>query len=216
MNTIMKDNPQSSESGHEKSITQQWIDQHCRLEKTILAWFIPFYILRRFHIEPHSGLGKSLIFFFYILVFLGLPLIVTAIFDEWALAPIEFWTVIAIVFGLVVGMSYNLYYGIGLNVCSIGHTVVDKDAIQRQIIWDKLWFNLRITGTVGALTSAVMLASLIYINRQTLNVVIPGGNLLVVGLISYLIGELACNNLLMCFEAHNFSRMEHALFRSIH
>ena len=213
MNTNLKDNPQSSEMRDEGSIAQQWIDQHCKLEKTILAWFIPFHILRRFHIKPHSGLGKSLIFIFYILVVLGLPLTITAIFDEWSLAPIGSWTVIAIIFGLVVGMSYNLYYGIGLNVCSISHTVVDQDAIQRQIIWDKLWFNMRIGGTVGALTSAVMLASLIYINRQTLNMVIPGGNLLVIGFLSYQIGELACNNLLMCFEARNFSDMEHALFR---
>ncbi len=201
MNTNLKDNPQNSESGHKESIIQQWIDQHCRLEKTILAWYIPFHILRRFHIDPHSRPGKSLIFVFYILVLLGLPLIVTAIFDEWAFAPIGTWAVIAIIFGLVVGMSYNLYYGIGLNVCSIGHTVVDKDAIQRQIIWDKFWFSLRIGGTIGALTSAVMLASLIYINRQTLSMVIPVGSLFFIGFLAYQIGELACNNLLMCFEA---------------
>jgi hypothetical protein len=213
MNTNWKDNSQRSESGREDSIAQQWIDQHCRLEKTILAWFIPFHILRRFHIEPQSGLGKSIIFIFFIIVFLGFPLTVTAIFDQWILAPIGPWTIIAIIFGLVVGMSYNLYYGIGLNVSSIGHTVIDKEAIHRQIIWDKLWFNLRICGTVGALTSVAMLASLTYINRQTPSVVIPVGSLLVIGFLSYQIGELACNNLLMCFEARNFSNMEHALFR---
>ena len=58
-----------------------------------------------------------------------------------------------------------------------------------------------------------MLASLTYINRQTPSVVIPVGSLLVIGFLSYQIGELACNNLLMCFEARNFSDMEHALFR---
>jgi uncharacterized protein YacL len=52
-----------------------------------------------------------------------------------------------------------------------------------------------------------------YINRQELSVVIPGGNLLVIGFLSYQIGELACNNLLMCFEAKNFSGMKHELFR---
>ena len=208
-----KDNPQNSERRHEESITQQWIDQHCKLEKTILAWFIPFYILGRFHIEPQSRVGKLLIFIFYIFVFLGLPLSVTAIFDEWVLAPIGSWTIIAIIFGLVVGTSYNLYYGIGLNVCSISHTVVDNDAIQRQIIWDRRWFNLRIGGTVGALTSVIMLISVSYINRQGLSVVIPGGNLLVIGFLSYQIGELACNNLLMCFESQNFSGMKHELFR---
>jgi hypothetical protein len=213
MNTNWKDYSQSSESGCEGSIAQPWIEQHCRLEKTILAWSIPFQILRRFHIEPQSGLGKAIIFIFFISVFLGLPLIFTAIYDQWAVAPIGPWAVIAIIFGLVVGMSYNLYYGIGLNVSSIGHTVLDEDAIQRQILWDNLWFSLRICGTVGALTSAVIVASLIYINRQTPSVVIPVGSLLVIGFISYQIGELACNNLLMCFEARNFSGMEHALFR---
>ena len=92
MNTNWKDNSQSSESGREDSIAQQWIDQHCRLEKTIMAWFIPFHILRRFHIEPQSGLGKSMVFIFFIIIFLGLPLTVTAIFDQWALAPIGAWT----------------------------------------------------------------------------------------------------------------------------
>jgi hypothetical protein len=208
-----KNNPQVFENYLEVSQTQQWIDQHCRLERIILAWFIPFHILRRFHIEPQSRLGKSILFIFFIIVFLGLPITITAIFNQWALAPIGIWTVIAIIFGLVGGMSYDTYYGIGLNVCSIGHTVSDKDAIQRQIIWDKFWFNVRIGGTIGAITSVVMVASLIYFNRQTLSVVIPGGTFLVIGFLSYQIGELACNNLLMCFEARNFSSMEHVLFR---
>ena len=213
MNRNCMENSQAFENYLENPLTQQWIDQHCTLERYTLALFIPFFILCRFHIEPQSRLRKSIISIFYIVVFLGLPLSVTAVFDQWALAPFGTWAVIAITFGLLAGLSYHMYYGIGLNVCSIGHTVVDKDAIQRQIIWDKFWFNLRICGSVGVIISVLMLASLIYINRQTLGMVIPGGTLLVICFLSYQIGEIACNNLLMCFEARNFADMKHALFR---
>ena len=213
MNTNCKDNSQASASSSLDLLIQQWIIQHCTLERYTLALFAPFKLLGRFHIDPQSRLGKTMVFIFCIIIFLGLPLALTAVLGQWALAPIEIWTVIAIIFGLILGMGYNVYYEIGLNVCSIAHAVIDKDAVQRQITWDKFWFNLRISGTVGAITFVAMLASLAYINRQTTGVVIPGGSLLVIGFLAYQIGEIACNNLLMCFEARNFSVMEHALFR---
>lgn len=208
-----KDNLQASEDGSLDSLIQQWVDQHCSLERYSLALYIPFKILGLFHVDPKSSLGKSMVFIFYIIIFLGLPLATTAVLDQWALASIEVWTIIAIIFSLILGMGYNIYYQMGLNISSISHAVIDKDAVQRQITWDKFWFNLRLSGTVGAIALVAMLASLIHINRQAIGVVIPGGNLLIIGFLSYQIAEIAFNTLMMCFEARNFSDMEHALFR---
>jgi hypothetical protein len=213
MKTHHKDILQVSEKGPEASLPQQWINQHCGLERYILAWFIPFHLLHHFHINPQGRLGKSITCLFLVLVFLGLPLTVTAILDQWGSAPLGTWTVIAIIFGLVGGLTYDTYYSIGLNVSSIGHTVLDKEFFHRQIKWDKFWFNLHIGGTVGATITIGMLASLTYINRLTPGDVIPAGSLLIIGFLAYQIGELACYNLLMCFEARNFAGVEHTLFR---
>jgi hypothetical protein len=207
------ENPQADKNEKGLSIAQQWINQHCSLERYTLAFFIPFRLLRRFQINPQSKFGKSIIFILFILLIFGLPLTLTAIMDQWDQAPLKSWIVIGIVFGLLIGTSYDIYYKIGLNVCSIGHTVVDEKFFYRQINWDRYWFNLRIGGTVGLITSVSMLISLLYINHQTLDMVIPWGNLLVICFLAYQIGELACNNLLMCFEARNFSKVDHSLFR---
>jgi hypothetical protein len=82
-----------------ESIVRQFIAQHCTLEKTTLLWFLPFRILRHFHIDPHRRLGRGLTYLFVLMLFLGLPLILTAILDEWASAPIGTWAVIANLFG---------------------------------------------------------------------------------------------------------------------
>lgn len=206
-------NSQTDKGEKEFSIDQQWIDQHCSLERYTLAWFLPFRLLSRFQINPQSRLGKSVIFILFVLVFFGLPLTLTAIMGQWDQASLKTWAVIAVVFGLVVGISYDTYYKIGLNVCSIGHTVINEKFFYSQIRWDRYWFNLRIAGTVGAITSVSMLISLLYMNRQTPATVIPWGTFLVICFLAYQIGEIACNNLLMCFEARNFSKVDHSLFR---
>jgi hypothetical protein len=207
-----KQNPQDTKSLHEVSVAQQWIDQHCSLERYILQLFITFNLLHRFHINRQSRLGKSITFLFMLFVFFGLPLAVTAIFDQWDSAPLVAWAVIAIIFGLV-GNLYDLYYRIGLNVCSIGYTVTNKDFFLRQIKWDRFWFNLHTGVTAGVVISLSMLVSLVYIDQQTTGMDIPAGSLLVICLLAFQIGELACHNLLMCFEIRNFSGVEHTLFR---
>lgn len=212
MKIYNKENPQDTKSIHEVSIAQQWINQHCSLERYILQLFITFNLLHRFHIDPRSRFGKSITFLFFFFVFLGLPLTLTAIFDQWESAPLVAWTVIAIIFGLV-GNLYDLYYKIGLNVCSIGHTVKNKNFFLRQIEWDRYWFSLRTGVTAGVLTSLGMLVSLVYIDLQTTGPDIPAGSLLVICLLAFQIGELACHNLLMCFEIRNFAGVEHSLFR---
>jgi hypothetical protein len=54
---------------------------------------------------------------------------------------------------------------------------------------------------------------MLYVNYQSISTVIPAGSLLVVCIFAYNIGEVACILLLMCFEARNFSKVDHALFR---
>ena len=169
-------------------------------------------MLNLLRIKPQSKLGKSLTFLFFLLILLGLPLTITAILDQWASAPIDIWLVIAIVFGIVSTM-YELYVAIGHNVCAIGHSVQDEELVKRQIAWDKFWFNTRILGLVGVVFSVAMLVSSILINRRHGGEVIPGGSLLIIGFLAYQIGEIGSSNLLMCFEARNFSEMEHDLFR---
>lgn len=205
-------NSQDLEGRSVDSVARQFVAQHCTLEKSVLVWFVAFKILRRFHIEPHGRLGRTLAFLFVLATFLGLPLILTAILGQWASAPIGTWIVIAVLFGLVT-MSYGMYLAIGHKVSSLSLSVLDAEALQRQIIWDRFWFSLRVSGPTGALAAAGMVASLIVINRQTPGVVIPAGNLLIIGFLSYQIGETGCNNLLMCFEARNLAGMKHALYR---
>jgi hypothetical protein len=85
--------------------------------------------------------------------------------------------------------------------------------MQRQIAWDDHWFNLRVSGLVGVVTAMAVLLSFTHLQNQIAVVVVPAGTFIVFALLSYQIGEIACNNLLMCFEARNFSKMRHELFR---
>lgn len=194
-------------------LIQRWIDTHTDFERYILIFSISFKILKRLKVNSQSRLAKFIVFFFCVVVLLGFPLIITAVLDQWDSAPIGSWAGIAVIFGLIGAGSFNIYYEIGLNVSSIGHNVVDEEAIQRQIAWDKFWFSLPIGGTVGMITATIIVASLVFYNQQITGVVIPVSSLLVIGILSYQIGEVAFFNMMMCFEARNFANMEHVLYR---
>jgi len=132
--------------------------------------------------------------------------------DQWSIAPVITWLAISTVFGLTF-LSYDVYSAIGDDVCSISRTVRDVQGMQRQIAWDYHWFNLRITGLAGVITALAVLLSFIYLRYQLVASEVPAGTFIVFALLSYQIGEIACNNLLMCFEARNFSKMRNELFR---
>jgi hypothetical protein len=193
-------------------LVDQWIEQHTRLERYTFGWYVSFAILHRLKIDPHGWLGRVLILIFSLMVYAGLPLISTALIDQWSIAPVITWLAIAAVFGMTF-LSYNVYSAVGNDVCSISRTVRDVQGMQRQIAWDDHWFNLRVSGMVGVVTALAVLLSFTQLRNQIAAVVVPTGTFIVFSLLSYQIGEIACNNLLMCFEARNFSMMRHELFR---
>jgi hypothetical protein len=134
------------------------------------------------------------------------------VMDQWAISPVITWLAISIVFGITF-LSYDLYTAIGNDVCSIGRTVREVQGMQRQIAWDYKWFNLRIAGSAGVGTALAVLLSFVYLRYQIVSIEVPVGTFIVFALLSYQIGEIAYNNLLICFEARNFSKMRHELFR---
>jgi hypothetical protein len=149
---------------------------------------------------------------FTICLYLGLPLLLTASTHQLASAPVILWGIIASIFGLTF-LSYGIYSSIGNDVCAISHSVQHDKSLQQQTEWDNAWFNIRVAGTVGLMTAASVLLSIAPSSIHTQGQSIPSGTLIVIGLLSYQIGEIACNNLLICFEARNFSRMDHGLYR---
>ncbi len=195
-----------------ESVVEQWIDQHTSLEKDIFVLYASFAILRRLKLDPHSWQGKILILTFCLIFYFGLPLMSTALMDQWAIAPVITWLAISIIFGITF-LSYDVYTAIGDDVCSIGRKVQDVLGMQRQITWDYKWFNIRIAGSVGVVIALAVLLSFIYLRFQLVSSVVPVGTYIVFALLSYQIGEIAYNNLLMSFEARNFSKMRHELFR---
>ena len=195
-----------------ENLVEQWIDQHTSLERYIFVLYASFLILRKLKLDPHSWQGKVLILAFCLIIYFGLPLISTSIMNQWSIAPVITWLAISILFGITF-FSYDLYTAIGDDVCSIGRTVRDVQGMQRQIAWDYQWFSLRISGSAGVLTALAVLLSFSYLRYQLVSIAVPVGTIIIFALLSYQIGEIACNNLLMCFEARNFSNMRHELFR---
>jgi hypothetical protein len=212
VNTQRNDVINQDEATAIESVTEQWIDQHTSLERYIFILYASFVILRRLKLDPHSWQWKLLILTFCLILYFGLPLISTTVMNQWSIAPVITWLAISILFGITF-FSYDLYNAIGDDVCSIGRTVRDVKGMQRQIAWDYQWFNLRIAGSVGAVTALAVLLSFLYLRFQLGSIVIPVGTFIVFAFLSYHIGEIAYNNLLICFEAHNFSKMRHELFR---
>ncbi len=212
MNTQRNNLINQDEATSIESLAEQWIDQHTSLERYIFVLYASFLILRKLRLGPHSWQGKVLIFTFCLIIYFGLPLISTTVLNQWSIAPIITWLAISILFGITF-FSYDLYTAIGNDVCSIGRTVRDIKGMQRQIVWDYQWFNLRISGSAGVLTALAVLLSFLYLRYQLVSIAVPVGTIIIFALLSYQIGEIACNNLLMCFEARNFSKMRHELFR---
>jgi hypothetical protein len=212
MKTQQVDKTQNSGDSNSIPWRERWISQHTRLERYILGLYVTFSVMRRFQIDPRSWRGRLLIVLFTICVYLGLPFLLTASTHQLASAPLILWGIIASIFGITF-LSYGIYSSIGNDVCAISHSVQNDKSLQQQIEWDSTWFNIRVAGTVGLITATSVLLSIarssIYSQRQF----IPSGTLIVIGLLSYQIGEIACNNLLICFEARNFSRMDHRLYR---
>jgi hypothetical protein len=212
MNTQIDDVLNQDEVTSIEVVVQQWIDQHTSLERYIFVLYASFAILRRLKLDPRSWQGKVMILFFCLIIYFGLPLMATAVMDQWTMAPIITWLAISIIFGITF-LSYDVYIAIGDDVCSIGRKARDVLGMKRQIAWDYQWFNIRIAGSAGVLTASIVILSFLYLRFQLVSVVIPVGTFIVFALLSYQIGEIAYNNLLMSFEARNFSKMRHELFR---
>jgi hypothetical protein len=212
MNAQHADNSQNSGANSPMPWRETWISQHTRLERYIAGLCVTFLVLRRVRIDPRSWRGKLLTVLFTICLYLGLPLLLTACTHQSASAPVILWGIIAGIFGITF-LSYGIYSSIGNDVCAISHSVQNDKSLQKQTEWDKTWFNIRVAGTVGLMTAALVLLSIAYPSIYSQGQFVPPGTLIVIGLLSYQIGEIACNNLLICFEARNFSRMDHELYR---
>ena len=189
--------------------TERWVHQHTSLERYTLVWFVSFPLLRKLGIPHSSTVSRLILLLLSFVLFLVVPLAVTLAVDRPASMPLAAWTAISAVFGATY-LSYDLYAAIGDHVCSIARTVRDPEAMKRQLAWDRRWYSLRISGLAGLTVAAVISLSMAGSWNSTS---LPAGSFVVIALLSYQPGELACNNLLMCFEARNFSKMNHDLYR---
>lgn len=191
---------------------RQWVFQHSSMERYIFGWNLTFRMLRRFGIEPTSLPGKSLLFASFLSFFFGIPVLATALTNQWDSAPLTSWGIIAVLFAWF-SSNYEAFQAASRENCAIGFTVEDKASLRSQIQWDATWFRLRVAMTGGALTTVLILSSILSIQSNHAPYFIPFGTYIVIGLLAYQIGENTLNNILVCVEIQRFTRMTHHLHR---
>lgn len=204
--------PLEDESGNSlQSLINQWETQHTSLERYFFAWYLTFGILRKFRIEPTDRKGTFLRFWMMVFLVLSPALITTAIRNEWKTSPVLIWIIIALFYSFA-SLTYSIYKNAGTYVCSIGHTITNKEEIKNQIHWDHKWFNIRMAFIPGIMTSLALIVAVLAKQPYIAETPIATGAYFLIAVIGYQIGESTWNFILLCVEAHKISLMEHNLY----
>ncbi len=209
-NNSLPKNNMSSESLQD--LINRWTQQHNTLENYVLGWLLTFRIMHLLGIKPLSRKGVILRFSVFVIPLLGLPVIATAIANEWEKAPIFAWMLITISYGLI-SLTYNWYKNASKNNCSLSYTVTDKTSINNHIKWDRYWFNIRWSLTSGILSALAITTAIFLAQKRISGLTIPTGTYFVIAMLGYQIGENTWNHILMCIEAYRFADMRHRLYR---
>ena len=205
--------PADTRSDSVRALAEQYAARHTTLENYALGWFTAFGLLRRLGIDPFSWRGRLATGWLGVNVFLGLPVLITAVTGQWADAPFETWAVTAVYFGAVLASVYGLFQGAVCDLISLHCTMVDESGLQRLIAWDLRWYRIRTTVLVATAFALAVLVPLFFIERGMSGAAVPVGTIVVSALLLYQTGENSYVTFMLGIESRILAAYDYELYR---
>lgn len=209
----MRQSPRPAETRSEElvALAEGYVQRHKAMENYVWAWFTTFNTLRRFNVDPLSRKGQLANVLFVIVLFLGVPLVVTAITGEWASAPFLTWTVIAVAFGLLGIAIYRPFQDALDQFLSLHRVMAEEAGLRRLIAWDERWYTVRTTIPIGA-TFALATMALLYSQQQS-EIAIPAGTIILGAMLLYQVGEISYTVFMLGIESRILGEYDYELYR---
>lgn len=205
--------PPETRSETLRILAEQYAERHKAMENYILAWFTTFGLLRQLGIDPLSWRGRLANVIFVVILFLGVPLVITAATGQWAVASIRIWAVVAVVFGVLGVAIYQPFQNAVDTFLSLHRAMADEPGLRRLIEWDQRWFNVRVTIPVAGAFALVMVVLLHFIRQRTPGVAIPAGTIVVGAMLLHQVGEIMYTVFMLGIEAGMLGDYDYELYR---
>jgi len=196
-----------------RGLGEQFAERHKALEDYILGWFTIFGLLRRLGIDPLSWQGHLATGLLLIMFLLGLPLIITAIAGQWAVAEIQRWAIVAVTFGVAGAAMYQPFYDVIDDLVSLHRTMTDESGLRRLIVWEHRWYNVRASTPVGAVFVVVTLMLLFSVQQPTFIAPLSAGSIVVGAVLLYQVGEMNYALFMLGVESRILAAYKYDLYR---
>lgn len=195
------------------ALADQYVERHRAMENYIWAWYTTFNVLRRLGIDPLSWQGRLLSVTLFGIIFLTLPLLVTALAGQWATAPLRTWVVIAIVFSLLGIIIYRPTQNALDRFLSLHHVMAEEAGLRRLTAWDKRWYDVRTTISISTLFALTILGVLYLLQRGRANLSIPAGTVVLGTMLLYQVGEISYTIFMLGLESRILAGYDYELYR---
>lgn len=200
--------PPASPPASLTELADAYCQRHRKVENYLLIYFLIFALLRRARLAPlDKGPGPTRISVQLAALLLvaagivGAPVALTAMLDEWELAPVGTWAAVGLSFGLVVVLMYRPLLAALDNFLCLHRAVADEAGLRRLIAWERRFFHRRIAIPAAFGFSGGLLAYLYYLERYSGEKPMAWGTALVGFLLLYGVGEIIYSVVLLALES---------------
>lgn len=196
-----------------RALGEQYTERTRDIRNYSLGWFATSRLFRRLGVDPSSRQGDVVGALLWMAFMLGLPLIITAVTGQWALAEIERWALVAVSTGIVTVAVHPLYYeAIGDRV-SLHRTMADESGLRRLMAWDRRWYSVRAMVAGAGAFAVATLVVLFFIQRPTSMAPIPAGTIVIGAILLYWAGECTYGIFMWAVESRILVAHRYELYR---
>jgi hypothetical protein len=209
--------PPADPASIRSELAEQYCQRHRNIENYLLVYALAFGLLRRLRIDPvqgpRQGRGQLAAVLLVAMAMVGPALALTALLDEWAIAPIGTWLAVGVALGLlVVHMHSPLLRAID-SFLSLHRTTADEAGMRRLIAWEQRWFRRRVEAPLALLFSASLLFYLYYIEEHYGERSMAWGTALIGFLLLYGVGEIIYSVMLLALESYVLRECNYDTYR---
>jgi hypothetical protein len=195
-------------------LAEEYAERHKAMEEYIFAWFTTFNLMRWSGIDPLSWLGRLISILFVIILFLVVPLSVTAITGQWSIAPVRTWAVVAVVFGLLGVAIYEPFQRAIDTFLSLHRAMADEAGLRRLIAWDRRWNNIRTTvPAAGTFAAGLLVLLFLSMQKPGVDIAMPAGTVVLGAMLLYQVCEITYTVFILGLESRILVAYDYELYR---
>lgn len=169
-----------------RALGEQYAHRTRDIRNYSLFWFTTSRLFRRLGVSRHGRLAAALLWMIFML---GLPLIITGVAGQWAVAEIQRWAVVAVTFGITGMVIDRLYYESAYDRVSLHRTIADESGLRRLMAWDRRWYSVRAMASAAGAFMVATLVLVFSIQQPGSIAPISAGTIVVAAMLLYLVGE---------------------------